>query len=214
MRLNTKHILVNGAAASVVGVFGLFSGQAQAAPCFLQSLGSCDQTINDYVFSNFSFSGFTATATDAFDITSPSNSSYQVQISWSPVRTTPVNGTFSYTVSLLNGRTFNTAQANVTGNFGSFGNTLSSSGLLTSATTTNGTGPAQNFNPNLTSQTFTNTFSSSTTQPNDFFFNSVGAAVTSTAPGTATVPGPLPLLGAGVAFGFSRKLRHRIKAAV
>jgi hypothetical protein len=30
--------------------------------------------------------------------------------------------------------------------------------------------------------------------------------------GTA-VPGPLPVLGAGVAFGFSRKLRRRIKGA-
>jgi len=28
-----------------------------------------------------------------------------------------------------------------------------------------------------------------------------------------TVPGPLPILGAGAAFGFSRKLRGRIKAA-
>ena len=27
------------------------------------------------------------------------------------------------------------------------------------------------------------------------------------------VPGPLPILGAGTAFGFSRKLRRRIKAA-
>jgi hypothetical protein len=32
-------------------------------------------------------------------------------------------------------------------------------------------------------------------------------------PGT-TVPGPLPLVGAGMAFGFSRKLRSRIKARV
>ena len=31
--------------------------------------------------------------------------------------------------------------------------------------------------------------------------------------GEAPVPGPLPLLGAGAAFGFSRKLRKRIKAA-
>ena len=27
------------------------------------------------------------------------------------------------------------------------------------------------------------------------------------------VPGPLPILGAGAAFGFSRKLRNRIKAS-
>jgi hypothetical protein len=30
---------------------------------------------------------------------------------------------------------------------------------------------------------------------------------------SVTVPGPLPLLGAGAAFGFSRKLRTRVKAA-
>jgi len=32
--------------------------------------------------------------------------------------------------------------------------------------------------------------------------------------GTSSVPGPLPLLGAGAAFGFSRRIRSRIKAAV
>jgi len=30
---------------------------------------------------------------------------------------------------------------------------------------------------------------------------------------TVRTPGPLPILGAGAAFGFSRKLRGRIKAA-
>ncbi len=30
----------------------------------------------------------------------------------------------------------------------------------------------------------------------------------------AHVPGPLPVLGAGVAFGYSRKLRRRIKSSV
>jgi hypothetical protein len=30
---------------------------------------------------------------------------------------------------------------------------------------------------------------------------------------TFQTPGPLPVLGAGAAFGFSRKLRSRIKAA-
>jgi len=33
------------------------------------------------------------------------------------------------------------------------------------------------------------------------------------APGTASVPGPLPLLGAGAAFGWSRQLRRRIGAS-
>jgi len=30
---------------------------------------------------------------------------------------------------------------------------------------------------------------------------------------TTRVPGPLPLLGAGAAFGFSRRIRSRIKGA-
>jgi hypothetical protein len=36
--------------------------------------------------------------------------------------------------------------------------------------------------------------------------------VTSPTPPTPSVPGPLPLLGAGAAFGFSRQLRNRIKS--
>jgi len=38
-------------------------------------------------------------------------------------------------------------------------------------------------------------------------------AVLSPIPSPPSVPGPLPLLGAGAAFGFSRKLRKRIKLA-
>jgi hypothetical protein len=37
------------------------------------------------------------------------------------------------------------------------------------------------------------------------------AAVQPPTPSTSSVPGPLPLLGAAAAFGFSRKLRKRIK---
>jgi hypothetical protein len=33
------------------------------------------------------------------------------------------------------------------------------------------------------------------------------------APGTAGAPGPLPLLGAGAALGWSRRLRQRVKQA-
>jgi hypothetical protein len=32
--------------------------------------------------------------------------------------------------------------------------------------------------------------------------------------GQVTVPGPLPIVGAAAAFGFSRKLRHRIKSII
>ena len=50
------------------------------------------------------------------------------------------------------------------------------------------------------------------------FFNqgAEGTVVTFTSqsgPGPAQVPGPLPLLGAGAAFGWSRKLRRRVSAS-
>jgi len=52
----------------------------------------------------------------------------------------------------------------------------------------------------------------------DFFFYNPGisyvwAQATLYTPPAASVPGPLPLLGAGAAFGFSRKLRKRIQVA-
>ena len=43
------------------------------------------------------------------------------------------------------------------------------------------------------------------------FDNTVWAQVAPASP--AAVPGPLPLFGAAAAFGFSRKLRKRIKSS-
>ncbi|MFM7639982.1 MAG: hypothetical protein ACKO45_00255 [Cyanobium sp.] len=212
MRFNTKRLLLNGVGIAAIGSIGLASGNAQAAPCLLSNLASCNQTINDYVFSNFSFTGFTEAVLDNFTITSPSNAAYQVQLNFNLARTVATSGSFTYTVSLLNGRTFDSTQANITGNNGSFSTSLSSPGLATPSTASGGQGTTQNFGANLTSQTFTQSFSASPSNAG-FFLNSVGAATSSTPPGTATTPGPLPLLGAGAAFGFSRKARRRIQAA-
>lgn len=41
-----------------------------------------------------------------------------------------------------------------------------------------------------------------------------GGSITQTAPETDSVPGPLPLLGAAAAFGWSRRLRRRIRPSV
>ncbi len=48
----------------------------------------------------------------------------------------------------------------------------------------------------------------------NFAYNNTTVSVQSVAftTGANQVPGPLPLMGAGVAFGFSRRLRRRIKA--
>jgi len=48
--------------------------------------------------------------------------------------------------------------------------------------------------------------------PNAALVNSVGLSLTQRRSGNE-VPGPLPILGAGVAFGLSRKLRQRVRQA-
>jgi hypothetical protein len=46
----------------------------------------------------------------------------------------------------------------------------------------------------------------------DNYVTQINSVLTQYSPGT-DVPGPLPLLGAGAAFGFSRRIRSRIKAS-
>lgn len=70
------------------------------------------------------------------------------------------------------------------------------------------TTPDVAFAANTTSSTFANTLDA----------NAAGNGVTQfanrlTQQTTTQTPGPLPLLGAGAAFGFSRKLRNRVKLA-
>jgi hypothetical protein len=78
-------------------------------------------------------------------------------------------------------------------------------------TAAGGAGTTVSFTPSLTSQTFTQSFSA--TPSGNLVANSLGT-IYSITPGPASeVPGPLPILGAGAAFGFSRRLRHRIKLA-
>jgi hypothetical protein len=65
------------------------------------------------------------------------------------------------------------------------------------------------YSPKIASDSFTSTLTVT---------NGVIQSVTSTvnvvdAPTPSEVPGPLPLLGAGAAFGFSRQLRQRVKLA-
>lgn len=68
---------------------------------------------------------------------------------------------------------------------------------------TSGLSPLSNFNPNATDSFFTNTLVAAAG------LDGVNA-ITQT---VSQVPGPLPILGACAAFGFSRKLRARIKSA-
>jgi hypothetical protein len=133
-------------------------------------------------------------------------------LSLTPNRAVSTGGSFTYTATLLSGLSFNKAQANMTGSTlggGSRVTTLNSSGL-TAPITTDGLSGDVAFNPGLTTQTFTQTF--------EFNFNAapdnlsaVGGSFNATQ--ASTVPGPVPFIGAAAAFGFSRKLRARIRSA-
>jgi hypothetical protein len=197
----------------------LAAGSAQAATgsCSLTALGSCNITLDNVQYSNFSFTNITPVAGDVFNLAGFSNGAGTVSLSFSPDRLVDIpTASFSYTATLLSGLTFNQAQANLTGSTlggGSYSTTLAAAQLPTSPTSNGGPGAFQNFNPGFATQNFTQTFNF------DFAANpdsltQVGGSFTAKAPTPpSSVPGPVPLLGATAAFAFSRKLRSRIRSA-
>jgi hypothetical protein len=203
-------------ALAAISFGGLLAGEAHAAnPCFLSALAgnsaACDFSISYFQISSVSYTGFTPGSFDYLSYTL-SGEDFQPQLSFLPGRTKNINGTLTYTLTLLNGRTFTGAQANITGNNGTFATSTTSTGLPTAATSTGGPGTTVSLNPALTAQTFTQTFSAR--KNGSLVLNSLGTIYSTTAPAPTPpveTPGPLPILGAGAAFGFSRRLRHRIK---
>jgi hypothetical protein len=98
----------------------------------------------------------------------------------------------------------------------SLSSSVASSGLIGTATISKaGTGgtstTAADFQPQLTSQTFTQSFS--LVSINSDNLANIGGGWRALANPVPAVPGPLPLLGAATAFGLSRKLRSRIRSA-
>lgn len=196
----------------------LAAGSAQAASgsCSLLTLGDCNITLDNVQYSGFSFTGITPVAGDVFNLAGFSNGAGTVSLSFSPDRLVDIpSASFSYTATLLSGLTFNQAQANLTGSTlggGSYSTTLSAAQLPTSPTSNGGAGALQVFNAGFATQAFTQTFNFDFANNPDSL-TSVGGSFTANAPAPATVPGPVPLLGATAAFAFSRKLRSRIRLA-
>jgi len=196
---------------AVVSLGGLLAGDAHATnPCAAINPATCNFTIGNFQVTDFSFTGFTPTASDVISYTLSGND-LQPQLTFVPGRTDPISGSISYKITLTGGYTFATAQANITGNNGTFFTSTTSSGLATAASSTGGAGSTVGFNTGLTEQFFSQSF---TAEPSGALVaNSLGT-IYSIIPGEVSeTPGPLPILGAGAAFGFSRRLRHRIKVA-
>ena len=212
-----KKNLALAAALPVALVATLGSGTAKAAQltCNLTDFSGCVGTLGDKSFSGFSFSptGWTPLATDTV-VVDQTGGIYQVYFN-AITASTNFSGTFGYTVAITPagvsaGNTFGSGQVNLTGSTlsgGTIASTVTSAGLSGPASSTGGPGPGVAFNSGVTTAAFSQTFS--VTSPATL--NQVGFSFTQSNP--SSVPGPLPVLGAGAAFGFSRKLRKRIKQA-
>lgn len=221
--LRPRSVLGSAATATVLAIVS--PGQASAldfASCSPGVAGSCTSlTAGDKKIERFSFLNFTPSVGDTISIQELiASSTYQIQYNLAPSiqgNTTPgLLPTFSYTLSVLSlDQVLDTVKANITGNTttppGFFSTTIFGGGASSTANSAPpgpNPGPVSSFVGDLTTvfltQNLTATGGDLTT------ISSVGAVVDQ----RTKVPGPLPLLGAGTAFAFSRKLRVRIRQSV
>jgi hypothetical protein len=176
--------------------------------------------VGDKIYSNFSYTGFVSSDPAQNTVNMSESGVGGLQHTIGMMNTsgwTSASNTFNYTITIITGGGFSLDQWAATGSSSILG-----SGFTSTVTATNSApspnpngavnafttvGSPSTFTAGTTSSAFTNTFNV-TSQG----FTSFDNTVNQKAP-TSSVPGPLPILGAGAAFGFSRKLRSRIKAA-
>lgn len=156
-----------------------------------------------------SFTGYSPTGSEILQFAqvagSPDN--YTLQLIF-PAGGTNVNGSFQYTISITDPlNTFESAGANLTGSTGISSTTISTPGLSANATSNGGFGGFVPFSSGISPAVFTQSWVTTGAVAN------LGITINQLTPGEQ-VPGPLPLLGAGAAFGISRRLRKRIKQVV
>lgn len=127
------------------------------------------------------------------------------------------SGTYRYSLTADGGRKFTEFSMNTDISFSQLGSATKTvysdagfTNLIGTFTSVNGNSVAYSA---LTDQTLSTVFVQDTYSFNGGTqLNSISNNFKSTAP-PAGVPGPLPILGAGASFAFSRKLRRRIKSA-
>ncbi|MCP9937133.1 hypothetical protein KBY95_08560 [Cyanobium sp. Aljojuca 7A6] len=185
---------------------------------------ACNPLVGDKQFSDFTFTGFTPAAGDTVSFRQTAPTAFSMQYNFDPGRSAPnATGTFGYKITIIEpfkslGFRFLNAQANITG--GTIGggalNTVASSTALTggSVSSTSGPGPIDTFIDDTFEAVFSQTFSALGGNDPTADIESFGLRFRQNKEfTTSSVPGPLPILGAGAAFGLSRKMRRRIKQA-
>lgn len=203
-------------AASTLILTGPAPAQAAACPGGSPGLGTftlaftCTQ--GDFTIKLNSFSGFNPLDGISFSNFNPSNN-FTFTVNANTPWTSGTSYVLNYTVTAPASKQLSTFTNNSTTSDPSAANTwvvesqTSPKQTGTSVMTGgNGTVASSTLNPLLTEETFigTLTVTAGGVQSANFLVNSF--------PPSASVPGPLPIVGAAAAFGFSRKVRNRIKA--
>ncbi len=164
--------------------------------------------IGDKVYSDFSFSGLSQ---GGFNFT---KSGADHTFSGSGLNFTGSSFTYSYKVSLYNppvGQEFFKYNTNAAGSATEsalqFDKSLTAAGFTPSVTDQSNPGtivtlPAGTISPLMFTSNLTRTGGK---------IDTITDSLTQKLDDTVAVPGPLPVLGAGAAFAFSRRLRNRIK---
>ena len=183
------------------GASVLSAGGAEAATCTPSSSGIFSMTA-------ITFTGTPANATPPCELASLGTLA-TVDVGWNAGQV-DTNGSYRYSISAGSEKflafSLNADIAfNQTGTFTK--NVYSDPGFTTLIGTATSTDGGSVVFQNLTPQTF------STVYVEDIYAFNGGTQVNSLSNNFRATPGPLPVLGAGAAFGFSRKLRGRIKAA-
>ena len=191
---------------------------ANAAPCADGTLTallnvSCTSA-EGFTFKITSFSGFSGL--DTFSFTNGGTNNFQYSLQGAAAFVNAGNPyEFTYELAAPSGRLLDLYTTGGSTSFPTAASTWvisenSAQAKVASGTVafTGQTNAVADFDPNISSTTFTGTLNVSTGN-----ISALTSLVTTAAAPTAAVPGPLPIFGAAAAFGFSRKVRNRIKAA-
>jgi hypothetical protein len=183
------------------------AGESKAAlfECFLNNLSACGGQLGDKNFTGFNLTnlvGYTPSTTDTLTITE-ADGVWTVETIFTPSLANK-SGTLNYNIDIVGTNfTFNKTEVNVGGSTQTTRPTVVSTMTgIDQFTTTTGTSQTKTFTTKPASIAVSQRFTAASRTMNSF-----------TTTYTQNVPGPLPLLGAAAAFGFSRRLRSRIKTS-
>jgi hypothetical protein len=201
-------------AVALVGASGMALSAGQAQALALNDLSGKTITAGDKTISDISLTGFTPTSDQTIDF-SIASGAWVVSTNFAPdqILTSNLSGAnLSYKITINDPtKIFSKIQIqgdDTTINGGSSDQKVTLTGVTGTLDSNNGTsvGP-QSFSSNVNTINVSSIFSTS----GNASFNNISQKFTQKdVPTTSAVPGPLPLVGLGAAFGVSRRLRRRI----